>query len=126
MAGSPAAHMAEARALLHFSSMHGQGELDMAAFSANVRATLRDSLDRSLSAVLDDARAASLPGTGRTAQVMAGLYLVHVQAGVHLAGFSVALSCTVPKVWQDVELGSLCSCFLFGSLVVWLCVVRTV
>ncbi len=42
--------MAEARALLHFSSLHGQSDNATAAFSADVRATLRSSLDRSKSA----------------------------------------------------------------------------
>lgn len=41
--------MAEARALLHFSSLHGQSDTATAAFSADLRATLRDSLDRSKS-----------------------------------------------------------------------------
>lgn len=42
--------MEEARALLHFSSLHGQSDNATAAFSADVRATLRSSLDRSKSA----------------------------------------------------------------------------
>lgn len=49
-AGSPAAQMAEARALLHFSNMHGQSDTATAAFSAGVRQSVRSSLERNKSA----------------------------------------------------------------------------
>ncbi|BDA48630.1 probable histidine kinase 3 [Coccomyxa sp. Obi] len=50
VSGSPAAQMAEARALLHFSNMHGQSDTATAAFSADVRKSVRSSLERNQSA----------------------------------------------------------------------------
>lgn len=52
--GSPAAKVAEAAALLRYSSLHGQGDSDVRAFSADVRAAVRDSMDSIRSAALSN------------------------------------------------------------------------
>ena len=53
-AGSPAANVAEAKALLRFTNMHGQSETDIRAFSADVRAAVRDSMESLRSTALSN------------------------------------------------------------------------
>ena len=81
--GSPAANVAEAKALLRFTSLHGQAETDVRAFSADVRAAVRDSMESLRSTALSNpsTRAPSLEDT-RTVLLAAPLpcfCLFHVQ-----------------------------------------------
>ena len=76
--------MAEAKALLRFTSLHGQAETDVRAFSADVRAAVRDSMESLRSAALSNpsTRAPSLEDS-RT-----------VRLSVHRPWLYVCMRCT--------------------------------
>ena len=85
LAGSPAANVAEAKALLRFTSMHGQAETDVRAFSADVRAAVRDSMESLRSAALSNpsTRAPSLEDT-RTVLLPALLHFVYICVYIYM------------------------------------------
>ena len=98
LVGSPAAKVAEAKALLRFSSLHGGSDSDVRAFSADVRAAVRDSMESLRSAALSNpsTRAPSLDNS-RLVQPLHPAYAHVMHKGRLCSGWERRV-CVVPSM----------------------------